>query len=146
MKNPFEISVEENQEKQSLVIIATGAVMPSNLSTRLLSAKKLGEKDLNSFFAKRIETEDAKFHDPITKLDIKTFSSINKPIKVSRDKEKAKLINVDRECFSRLLVVGQKREIDLPNLLSYELSPVPPALCHLDASMRKTNKAHYFMN
>ena len=68
--------MEEYQEKQSLVNIATGAVMPSDLSTRLLSAKKLGEKDLNSFFAKRIETEDAKFHDPITKLDIKTFSSI----------------------------------------------------------------------
>ena len=40
-----------------------------------------------------------------------------------------------------MLVVGQKREIDLPNLLSYELSPVPPALCHLDGSLRKTNKS-----
>ena len=44
MKNPFEISVEENQEKQSLVNIATAAVMPSDLSTRLLSANNLEKR------------------------------------------------------------------------------------------------------
>ena len=93
-----------------------------------LRVKTIGEKELNSFFENRIASEDVKFNDPIKKLGIKTFTLLNKPIKTSKDKEKAKLISVDRQCFSRLLVVGQKKAIDLSSLFSYELSPVLPAL------------------
>ena len=104
-----------------------------------MRAKTIGEKELNSFLENRIASEDVKFNDPIKKLGIKKFTSLNEPIKTSKDDEKAKLISVDRQCFSRLLVASQKRAIDLSTLLSYELSPVPPALCHLDGSLRKTN-------
>ena len=141
MKNPFEVCIEGNQQKEPLVNIATGAVMSSDISKTLLRVKTIGEKGLNSFFENTIVSEDVKFNDPIRKLGIKTFTSLNKPIKTSKDKETAKLISADRQCFSRLLVVGQKRAIDLSSLLFYELSPVPPALCHLDGSLRKTIKS-----
>ena len=40
----------------------------------------------------------------------KTFSLMNKKIKVNKEKEQVKLMNVDRQCFRRLVVVdGETR-------------------------------------
>ena len=136
MQNPF------NLEKVSsdLVNIATGLVMPADVATRLLDAKSLGEHDMQTYFQDRISTNQVKFNEPIKKLGIKTFSSLNKPVKTANSRSSV-IVKQDRQCFSRLLVVGQKRKVDLQNLLSYELSSVPVSLCHNDGSLRKTQKS-----
>ena len=47
----------------------------------------------------------------------------------------------DRELSGRLLVAAKGRDIDLKRVLSYELSPVPLSLAHLNGTLRKTPKS-----
>ena len=43
--------------------------------------------------------------------------------------------------FSRLLVVGQQRSIDITNVFQFELSPIPPALIDEYGCLRKGDKS-----
>ena len=75
------------------------------------------------------------------KINIKTFQSLNKPIKPSKRKQALKTINLDRQVYSRLLVVSKDRDIDLEEVKSYELASVPLALAKMDGSLRKPTKS-----
>ena len=55
--------------------------------------------------------------------------------------DKISNLTADRELFGRLLVVAKQREINLREVLSYELSTVPVAIAHGDGSLRKTTKS-----
>jgi len=50
-------------------------------------------------------------------------------------------VRADRNLFARLLVIGQSRKIDLKDLLSHELGPIPWSLATTDGSIAKTNKS-----
>ena len=62
-------------------------------------------------------------------------------VTVESQKDKVVSINADRELFGRLLVVAKKREVNLKEVLSFELCSVPIALAHPDGSLRKTTKS-----
>ena len=53
----------------------------------------------------------------------------------------AQLIKVDKELFQKFLVISKSRDIDLEHVLSYELSPVPLSITHMNGEMRKTTKS-----
>ena len=59
---------------------------------------------------------------------------------ISKDREK--IIKYDKDLFQRFPVVSRSQEIDLQDVLSYELSPVPLSIAHLNGSMRKTAKSN----
>ena len=52
-------------------------------------------------------------------------------------------VNADRDLFGRLLVAANGRQINLKEVLRYELSPVPCSLAHQDGSLRKTTKSTF---
>ena len=54
---------------------------------------------------------------------------------------KGKAIYDIETLFSRLLVVGQQRSIDIADVFQFELSPVPPALINEYGCLRKGDKA-----
>ena len=55
---------------------------------------------------------------------------------------KQKAIKADRNLYQRLLVAKEAgRDVDLNEILSHELSPVPLALADISGTMRPTNKA-----
>ena len=54
---------------------------------------------------------------------------------------KGKAIYDIETLFSRLLVVGQQRSIDIADVFLFELSPVPPALIDEYGCLRKGDKA-----
>ena len=43
--------------------------------------------------------------------------------------------------FRRLLAVSKQRDVNLEQVLSHELAPVPPSLFNDEGTMRKTTKA-----
>ena len=51
--------------------------------------------------------------------------------------EKVLTINADRELFCRLVIAAKSRDINLKDVLSYELSAVPFSLAHTDGSLRE---------
>jgi hypothetical protein len=64
-----------------------------------------------------------------------------KKVSLKRVNEQTVSIAGDRLLFGRLLVAARNRDIDMKELLSYELSAVPYSLAHSDGNMRKTSKS-----
>jgi len=141
MKNPFDISEYEG-EKLPLINIASGTVAPTDVCESLLSAKEQGKNAMDEFVQERLVLGETNFWEPIKKTNIKTFQSLTKPIKVTKDKQNLKIINIDRQVYGRLLVISKDRDVDLKNVLSYELAPVPLSLANMDGSLRKTQKSN----
>ena len=54
---------------------------------------------------------------------------------------KGKAIYDIETLFSRFLVVGQKRSVDIADVFHFELGPVPPALVDEYGCLRKGDKA-----
>ena len=74
-------------------------------------------------------------------MKIKTFAVLSKKAKVKSADDKLVTVSADRNLFDRLLIVSRSRDINLREVLRYELSSVPCALAHTDGSLRKTTKS-----
>ena len=51
------------------------------------------------------------------------------------------IIRTDKNLFARLPVIGQSHQIDLGDLLTHEIGPLPWSLASSDGSSAKPNKA-----
>lgn len=136
MTNPFECDAD-NQ----LLNIATGVVLPPESAQRLLESTEIGKKNMEAFIQDRLNTNKVSFWEPLKQLKIKTFASTKKKITLKSTNEKVISIDADRNLFGRLLIVANSREVNLRDVLAYELSPVPLSLAHCDGSLRKTTKS-----
>ena len=56
-------------------------------------------------------------------------------------KDKATTVTADRDIFGRLLIVAKPKDVNLKDVLGYELSYVPYALAHSDGTLRKNVKS-----
>ena len=143
MMDPFDLkdfSENDDTEAISLMNIATGVVLPDDMSLSLLTAKDTGEALMKDFLENKLDSM-TKFWDSLKRADTKTFASLNKKVKVSSKKAGERVLRSDRELFSRLLVASRKRDLDLKNVLSYELSPVPLSISTLSGNICKTAKS-----
>jgi len=138
--NPFDIG-QYKGEKMPLINIATGTVAPSEALESLLNAKEQGKKAVGEFVQARPISDKENFWDPLKKINIKTFQSLNKPILPSMENQALKTINFDRQVYGRHLVVSKSRDIDLEEVQLYELASVPLALAIMDGSLRKSTKS-----
>ena len=135
MSNPF------TQQTESLVNFATGVVSPTDISDVLVRSIDKGREQMNTFAEKWLNTNQISFWDPITKLKVKTFESTTKKVQVKAVNVKLVTAGVDRELFGCLLIAANVRQINLKEVLCYELSSLPFSLAHQDGSLRKTNKS-----
>ena len=67
---------------------------------------------------------------------------MTKKVKVKAGDEKSITVHADRDFFGRLLIVANARQINLMEVLSFGLSPIPCSLAHQDGSLRKNTKSH----
>lgn len=141
MSNPFDRESDEGNPIP-LSNLATGVVMPPDSATRLLNSENLGRQEMmRSFISKRLNSNEIQFWDPVSKLRIQTFASMAKKAKAKSADEKIVTVNADRSLFARLLIASRSRDINLREVLKYELSAVPYSLAHPDGSLRKTTKS-----
>ena len=136
MNDPF-----SNDAREELLNFATGAVLPTDISDNLLSSTEKGREQMDTFVEKRLSKCEVLFWDPLLNLKIKTFSCTTKKTQVKVSNDKFATVRADRDLFGRLLIASNARQIDLKEVLSYELSTVQFALAHQDGSLRKTIKS-----
>ena len=143
VSNPFKSDVNKQDEDRALLAnTAYGAVLPNDMADKLLAAKENGENEINEFVKQKIIENPNKFWEKISKVNISTVETLNKAMTVPISKDKEKVIKYDRDLFQRFLVVSRSQEIDLQDVLSYELSPVPLSKAHLNGSTTKTEKSN----
>ena len=68
--DPFLVSEEDD----SLINISSGVLVPEAVKSDLLNAEAIGEKRFLQFVNNRLKSNKEKFHDPISKLQLKTFT------------------------------------------------------------------------
>ncbi|KAJ8403837.1 hypothetical protein AAFF_G00347050 [Aldrovandia affinis] len=93
---------------------------------------------------KRDRLEDKKpktqFHDKMTKMKrLKMFSDIRK--KPSASNPNKVILQADRKLFTHMVLVAESRHLQMSDVLSHPLGPLPWALANGDGTLRKTNKA-----
>ena len=132
MANPF------TQESESLVNFATGFFLPSNSADGLIRSNEKRREQMNTFVEKRLNTNELSFWDP--NLKAKTFESTTMKIQVKAVNDKLVTAGADRDLFGRLLIAANVRQINLKEVLCYEVSSVPFSLAYQDGSLRKTTK------
>ncbi|CAB4008051.1 Hypothetical predicted protein [Paramuricea clavata] len=134
MINPFEYEEEE------LLHITSGTVATEEVEKDLQSAYDRGEAALIAICKERLQTREVDLLTSMKKLKLKTFTSMSKTTK-SKVHGKEVSLKADRNLLARLVVIGRIRKVDLQELLSYSLGPVPLALCTSLGCLVKTNKA-----
>lgn len=138
IRDPFS-SLDEDSEYLSLINIATGVVMPTDMTNSLNRSWEQGAARLKTIVDERLNTDKVSFWCPIQKLSISTFQTLSKKKVLAKDKISA-LVS-DRDLFGRLVIAGRSRAINMEEVLSYELTTVPYSLAHMDGSLRKTTKS-----
>lgn len=141
MSNPFDLGEGSTQDPTPLRNIATGVIMPNDTADRLLGSFETGTEELKKFTAQRMNTAQVPFWNRMSKVNVKTFASLSRAIEVKSADEKIITISADRSLFARLLIAAKCRDIDLKEVLKYELSSVPFSLAYADGSLRKTTKS-----
>ena len=123
-----------------LTSISTGIKASTATVSDLFSAHTKGEKHLQDFIQQRILTNDVPYFAPLTKLKLKTFSNetAEKSVKVGG---KELIVKADRNFFCKLVVIAKTRELDLYQVYSYELGPVPWSIATQYGTLYKTDKS-----
>ena len=138
--NPFDIDTSEEGDCQPLINIISGVVLPQPVAARLVTSKKIDEEQLKTFVSKLLDTNEQSFWDVLPHVHIKTFASVAKKT-VKPAKDKTTTVTADREIFGRLLIVTKARDVNLKDVLEYELSSVPYALAYSDGTICKNVKS-----
>ena len=134
MINPFEYEEEE------LLHITSGIVATEDVQQDLQSAYDRGEATFIAICKERLQTREVDLLTSMKKLKLTTFTSMSKTTK-SKVHGKEVSLKADRNLLARLVVIGRIHKVDLQELLSYSLGPVPLALCTSLGCLIKTNKA-----
>jgi len=50
------------------------------------------------------------------------------------------IVKADRDLFAKMILIGQTRELDMREVFSHPLGPIPLALAAPGGTLRKTNK------
>ena len=130
-RNPFEPSEE-------LLSLSSGYVASESMKADLLLAKEKGATALTAFIEERLVTNSTGFFQTLSKLKLGSFRDAHSSVTAG---DRNFIIRADRSLLARLLVIGQSRQMDLKDLLSHELGPLPWSLASSDGSLAKTNKA-----
>lgn len=136
MVNPFSYCGEK------LVNISSGLVVGDDIAQDLLQAHQKGCNMYSAFCKERLFVGATKdLHDPIKMSKLKTFTSSSTRCVASKVRAEKQIQTTTMDLFTRLLIVSQNRDIDLKQVLTYSLTPLPVALCTPDGSNIKTSKS-----
>ncbi|XP_065197855.1 uncharacterized protein LOC135829379 [Sycon ciliatum] len=137
--NPF---ASDGEEPLPLTQFASGIEAPHDVAQDLLHAESRGHKAFTAFLSERLLSgaSEKQFHDPLKKLQLKTFT-LKKQKKKTPGSGQAEILRSDRSTFSRIALIAQTRQMDMRHVLSYPLGPLPWALATTSGSLVKTSKS-----
>ena len=131
--------VQPFSSADDLVSISTGRTVPADVKRDLLDAKEKGQEAYLEFVNKRL-AQGVAFFDPLQKLKLKTFASLQAKKKASAA-DKVTMLKADHHLFGRMLLIAQSRKLEIEQVLQHPLGPIPWALANNDGTLKKTDKA-----
>ena len=138
--NPFDVQTDD------LVVLSSGATVPQDVTNDVLRAESAGEEARDKFISSRLKA-GKDFFQPIRRLNLKTLESTTKRVKVTASSKKVVEYKQQVNIVFQLLVKYQQQKnlhLDLAELLTYPLTPVPYCLATGDGFLAKTDKSKAF--
>lgn len=129
-------------DKNQLLVISSGAAASDDVADDVLKAESLGQQALDNFTDQRLRT-GRDFFEPVKRLNLKTLSDTKKGSKTTAVKNKVTQFKQQANVAFQLLIKSQKTglQLDLRELMTYQLTPVPYSLATADGYLAKTDKA-----
>ena len=119
---------------------SSGVLAPAEVEHDLIHAHEKGREAMVSFFRNRLLSSKINFYDTLHAMSLKTFSSLCKSTPVATGERQA-VVRADWNLFARLAMVAQTRNLNMRQVLSYELGPLPLSIASPDGGLAKTAKS-----
>ncbi len=129
-------------ERQDLISISTAKRASRDVASDLLKAYEIGQQAYASFKCDRLERDPPakKFYDPVKTNRLKTFSNMCKKKEV-KSSGRVTILKAGGSLFGRIIVMAQRRNLQMDDILSHHLGPLPLALATGDGLLRKNSKS-----
>ncbi|KAJ8946598.1 hypothetical protein NQ314_008853 [Rhamnusium bicolor] len=132
--NPF----SKELSSEYLYNISSGQSVSNDVYEFLSSVEITGNQQRINFISECSSDAD-RFDRAITKNIIRNFAFKNtKKVKINN---KVQEVTIQRNIFGRLLYAAIQNGINLEQVFSYPLTPVPFSMCHADGNICKTPKS-----
>ncbi|CAB4014755.1 Hypothetical predicted protein [Paramuricea clavata] len=143
---PRRLNHHESQsvEKKALILhleICVVSDLISDVVSDLSSAFDKGNEAFTQLVSNKLLVEEPDIFSTIPKMKLKTFDALNKPVSRMTWKGQVVSLRTDRNTLARLFVIGQKRSIDVQQMLSFCLGSCPLSLATVTGGICKTTKA-----
>lgn len=133
--NPFTV-----EDKNRLFNVCTGKACSIAAENFLLNYRTIGEGARDTF-SKECKNDANRFESPIKRIQTATFANDGVKRKYTAADGKIKEMTLERDHFAKLFCLALQNKLDVSAILSYPLTPLPLALCHIDGTMNKTTKS-----
>ncbi len=134
MTNPFDDDLED------LVNISSGEIATPGVCNDLLKCLEIGEQKFNEFVTQKVTSEQPDIFTTIQKTNLNTFSKKRANTRVITKQGKLVDLQNDSMFISRLLAIGQSRQLDMNELMKYSLRKYPAPFAMSDGRLVKTPK------
>ena len=95
---------------------------------------------MKEFVNERLADQTTEFIDRINKLELGTFSTMQKTVRVQTN-GKTVQFSTQRDIFGKVALIQQRRDVDLKEFFCYPLGPVPCALADAVGAKATTLKS-----
>ena len=129
MTNPFDPDLKD------LINIASGEVAKPFVMTNMLAAKEIGEKKFKEFVEEKVKAEKPDIFSTIPKTNLQTFTKRSVKSQVKTKKGEVVELRNDAKFISRMLAIGESREVNMKNLMSYSLRKYPPPFATVNGEL-----------
>jgi len=138
--NPFMV-----EDHDKLISLSSGAAAIADIASDVLRAEAAGKEAKEAFIRDRLEKND-NFFEPINRLNLKTLGNMNKQLKVTTANNKVVQYKQQGNIAFQLFVKSQSQglQLDLKELMTYPLTPVPFSIGTADGFLAKTDKSKSF--
>ena len=128
----------ESIDKESLFNIGPGKAALARAADFLLSIVEKGCVNRDKFIQESID-QPKRFEDKITRNKLFTLANEGKRYRLRSDNKVAS-VQMVRDLFATILFLSLQHKIDMEEVLSYPLTPIPSSLCHVDGLKQITPK------
>lgn len=126
-------------ESDEICSLTSGTLADEAIKIDLMGAYDKGQAAAISFVQSRLQSNETSFYGTLSKMKLKPFSNLNKT-KSLKVGNKEVILKADRGLFVRIILIAQKRSLDLRTVLKHSLGPIPWPLAYVDGTICKTGK------
>ena len=135
MINPFD------NEYPSLVHLCNGSVASDDVESDMKNMYQRGEAAAVSYIETNILSENPDIYTPIKKMNLRTFSSMNKKVTSKTKKGEIVALKNSKNLFAKMVLIARSRDLDMKDVLQYSLRPFPLPLATVEGNLVKTAKS-----